>query len=283
MMHASLSRKILIALIVLFVLSFIDQRGMITAVTVLDPLSVIRSLELWRVITWPLSIGAGMFGSLLIAGICFGAPAEEVEQMLGTRRFGLLLLALTVGVALLHMLLFFGTGTILGGPLTIALFTLVGFVYLFPHSEVRIIFFSVRGWVLLTFIVATITLIGLLGWLNGGSPVGLLTDGGYGLVLGAIYFHIRFQKYPILLRPIRSVERMVAGGRSDTAWRATPSGRRASAPQPVRLRMPFQKSSPREISDEERLNSILDRINEKGYSDLSEEEKTFLREYSGRL
>lgn len=283
MMHASLSRKILIALIVLFVLSFIDRGGVITGATVLIPTRVIPGLELWRVLAWPLSIGAGMFGSLIIAAICFGAPSEEVEQMLGTRRFGLLLVAVTLGVALLHLLLFLGSPTPLGSPLTIALFTLVGFVYLFPHSEVRIIFFSVRGWVLLAFIVATITLIGLLGWLNGGSLVGLLSDGGYGLVLGAIYFHIRFQKYPVLLRPIRSVERMVAGGRNEPAWRATPGARRASAPQPVRLRMPFQKSAPREVSDEERLNSILDRINEKGYSDLTEEERTFLREYSGRL
>jgi hypothetical protein len=45
--------------------------------------------------------------------------------------------------------------------------------------------------------------------------------------------------------------------------------------------MPFQKSV--EVSDEERLNLILDRINEKGYGSLSDEEQRFLREYSRKL
>lgn len=282
-MHASLSRKILIVLIVMFVLSFVGLAGVITSATMLTPQLIIPDFELWRLVSYPLAIGVGMWGALLIAAICFGAPAEEVEQMLGTRRFSLLLLVVTLVVAATHMLFFFGTNRPLGGPINIALFTLVGFVYLFPHSEVRIIFFSVRGWVLLTFIAATVILISILGWLQGGSPFDLLTDGGYGMLLGAAYFHIRFQKYAVLLRPIRTVERMVAGGRSESAWKATPATRRASAPQPVRLRMPFQKAPQREISDEERLNSILDRINEKGYSDLSDEEKAFLRDYSGRI
>ena len=47
--------------------------------------------------------------------------------------------------------------------------------------------------------------------------------------------------------------------------------------------MPFQKAPAREMNDEERLNNILDRISEKGYSDLTEDEQAFLRDYSGRL
>jgi hypothetical protein len=53
--------------------------------------------------------------------------------------------------------------------------------------------------------------------------------------------------------------------------------------QQVRVRIPFQKPASRELSDEERLNLILDKIHEKSYNALTEEEKKFLNDYSGRL
>jgi membrane associated rhomboid family serine protease len=282
MMHASLSRKILIAIFVLFLLSWLGPiAGAITAATGLWPNLVVPGLELWRLVTYP--IGLGGFLGLLIASICFGAPADEVEHMLGPRRFGILLLAVVVITGLLHLLLFLGDDLPLTGPLNLALFVLVGFVYLFPHSEVRLIFFGVRAWVLLTFILATTAIIALSQFIDGASGFLFLINGGYGALMGALYFHAKYQKYPVLLGPFRTVERMMSGRRSDPAWRPAPGARKAAAPQPVRLRMPFQKSTPREVSDEERLNSILDRINEKGYGDLSDDEKAFLRDYSGRM
>ena len=51
----------------------------------------------------------------------------------------------------------------------------------------------------------------------------------------------------------------------------------------MRVRATAQKSAPREISDEERLNLILDKINEKSFDSLTDDEKKFLSDYSGRL
>lgn len=283
MNSTSLSRKILIALIVLFVLSLLGVSHYFNGYLLLTSPIVIDGFEVWRLVTYPIAITGGAFVGMLVGSICFGAPGEEVEQMMGTRRFGLLLLAVVIGAALLHVVMFMNRGDVLAGPVNPALFVLVGFVYLFPHAEVRLIFFGVRGWVLLTFIAAIVIGISLVDVFNGESVFAFSSHGGFGLIAGAIYFHVRYQKYPMLLRPIRSVERALSRRGGDGGWQPAPGARRASAPQPVRLRMPFQKSQPRELNDEERLNDILDRISEKGYSDLSEEEQAFLRDYSGRL
>jgi hypothetical protein len=218
---------------------------------------------------------------MIIASIAFGAPGEEVEQMLGTRRFGITLIALTLAAALLHLVTFFGANTPLAGPGNLGIFVLVGFVYLFPHSEVRLIFFSVRSWVLLTFIAATVLFVSIFGAARGESPLTFFSNGGFGLLIGALYFHIKYQKYPLLLRPIQSVGRIFSPTREST-WQGTQAQRRAASPQPARLRMPFQKAPARELSDEERLNIILDRIGERGYDALSEDEKRFLQDYSSR-
>ena len=280
MMPSSLSRKILFGIILLFVLSLFGMGGFISRYTELMPPLVFPGMEIWRLLTYPLGYE---FLGLIIGAICFSAPGEEMEQMLGTRQFGLLLLLVTIVTALMHMSIFFGELEVLAGPVNAALFVLVGFVYLFPHSEIRVIFFSVRSWVVLAFIVSIIVAVTVFQWSEGYSFL-FFSRGGFGLVLGAAYFHVRFQKYAVLLRPIRSVERIVAGGRGGGVLKpAAGAPRRAAVSQSTRLRMPFQKSSPREISDEERLNLILDRINESSYSSLSEEEKRFLRDYSGKI
>lgn len=283
-MQGSLSRKILIALIVMFVLSWLPALGRpVFALFALTPERIVPDLELWRLVTHPFAVGGGLPLALLFGAITFGAPADEVESMIGTRTFAKLLLAVAIGTAVVHTLLFFGSGVPLAGPANITLFALLGFVYLFPHSEVRLIFFGVRGWILLTFILAVLLSITIYQTVQGASLFAFFSSGGFGLIFGAVYFHARYQKYPILLRPIRTVERVISRDRSDGAWRASPTARKGTGPQPVRLRMPFQKAQPREMSDEERLNNLLDRISAKGYSDLSEEEQAFLRDYSGRL
>lgn len=280
---SSLSRKILIGIMALFILSLLGVMGMLEKWLVVTPHLLLPGLELWRVITYPL--GPTLLG-LVIGGITFSAPAEEVEQMLGSRAFGMLLLVITVVIAIVHTAIFFGqTGPVLEGPANIALFVLVGFVYLFPQSEIRILFFNIRSWTLLVTTGVIVLFYSLYMWLeHAAGPMEFFVNGGFGMLFGAIFFHARYQKYTFLLRQIRSVERIAVRVRS-SGGAASPSAapRRAAAPQAARIRMPFQKTVTRELTDEERLNLILERISEKGYSALTEEERRFLSEYSNRL
>jgi hypothetical protein len=288
MFASSLSRKILIASVILMILSFIHLAAEISNATVLVPSLVFPGMQVWRLITYPLALGTvptavGVFG-LIMAVITFSIPGEELEAMLGIRQFALLLVLLTVFVALMHMALFFNGHVPLAGPANLSFFVLVGYVYLYPQSEIQVVFIKFRGWVLLALfggillsiiIAATVTLRDLLAF---------FPSGGFGLVLGAAYFHARFQKYPFLLKPIRSVERIAGFSRyTPAARKPMPTQRRTATQQPVRVRIPFQKQVQRELTDEERLNMILEKINEKSYNALSDDEKKFLRDYSDRL
>ncbi len=277
----SLSRKILIGIMALFILSLLGMTGLFAPYVILSPVAVFPGLELWRLVSYPLATG---FLGLLVGSIAFSTPAEELEQMLGTRQFGMLLLLVLVTAGVIHTALFFGTSLPMAGIVNIALFVLVGFVYLFPHSDVRILFFSVRSLYVLAALVGLVVLLTIYEVINGVTALDFFSMGGFGILLGAAYFHLRFQKYPFLLRPIRSMERMAGKGRPvPVAQKPIPSPRRASVSQPVRVRIPFQKAQGREMSDEERLNVILDKINEKSYNSLTDDEKRFLSEYSGRL
>jgi len=280
MIASSLSRKILIGVVIIWVMHLLTN-GVLVPFLLMNPVAVVRGLELWRLVSYPLV--PGFFGILSVL-IAFSVPGEELEQMIGTKQFGILLLMVVLTGSLLHLVLFFDEPVMMSGIGNLAFFAFVGFVYLFPHSEVRLIFFNLRSWVLLAAmsgILLALTLARL------GAPASVwyfFHDGGLGLVLGGAYFHTRFQKYPFLLRPIRSVERMAGLGRPTSGpHRPAPARRGAPTQQQVRVRIPFQKPAPREISDEERLNLILDKINEKTYDALTEEEKRFLQEYSGKL
>lgn len=266
---------------ILFILSLFGIAGQFYEYVVLRSYQVVPGLELWRLITYPLAMD---IMGLLLASICFGAPAEEVEGMISTRQFGILLLIVTISTALMHLVLFFGDdNNALAGPVNTALFVLIGFVYLFPQSEVRLLFFSVRSWIVLAFSVAIVFFLTTYRVFNGASPWLFFSYGGFGLMLGTLYFHVRYQKYAVLLRPIRTMERLVSGGGEGASSRAASTPRRVQVSPVTRIRIPFQKSPPRDISDEERLNMILDRINELSYSALTEEEKRFLSDYSTRM
>lgn len=281
-MRYTLSRKILILCIVLFLLFLFGLAGYIDAATTLRPFKVWPDWEVWRLLVYPLAIG-GIF-DLLAASITFSAPGEELESMLGTRQFGFLLLSVVLGAALLHMVLFWGESVPLYGMMNPTVFALIGFVYLFPQSDIRVIFFNVRSWIILVVVVGLALAYPMQLVLRLGiTPWILMTHGGFGIILGAAYFHARYQKYQFLLGPIRSIERVAARMWIPSPQRGTTSPQRASAQQPVRVRIPFPKSTPREMNDEERLNMLLDKINEKGYAALNDEERGFLDDYSNRI
>lgn len=282
MFASSLSRKILIASVIMMILAFFGVAHGISSATMLEPLLVYPGLQFWRIISYP--IGLSWLG-LILAVITFSIPGEEMETMLGIKQFGLLLVLMTLLVGLMHMALYFGGPQILSGPANMAFFVLVGYVYLYPHSEVQVIFFlRLRSWVLLALFGAILLAVTVSTAATFKDLLGFFSGGGFGLLLGACYFHARFQKYPFLLKPIRTVERMAGITKfTPTARKPAPVQRRTATQQPVRVRIPFQKQTVREMSDEERLNMILEKINEKSINALSEEEKKFLRDYSGRL
>lgn len=288
MMTTSLSRKILIGISVLFIIAILEMIGAIPSVlgwvnslVGLRPAAVYPGLQLWRLVTYP--IGVTLLG-LFLGSIVFSSPAEELESMLGMRQFGVLLLLLVVMAGILHIALYFGEEIPqLIGLTNVSLFVLVGYVYLFPRSDVRIFFFSIKSWIILAIFAAIVVVKMGYNVFYGASPLLFFSYGGFGLLVGAAYFHARYQKYPFLLRPIRRLERVAERVATPSQPKTPAPVRRTGGNVVVRSKSVVQRTVQRELTDEERLNVILDRITEKGYESLTEEEQRFLRDYSDRL
>ena len=270
----SISTIIRGSLLVLFLLAIFRIAILFEPYVVMTSAAVWPGLEFWRLLTYPLALN---FGGLLIGTIAFSQPGEEIEGMLGKRSFGVLLLSVTLLVSVLYLMIFFRDAfPALAGPQNMALFVMVGYVYLFPDSSVRIIFFDVRSKILL--LVMSLLALGTgVFWITAGqTPLILLGEGGLGLLAGAIWFHVVYQKYPVLLGPVRAVARLFERKKSPLTVH--------SAPQAVREEVKKEGGRQRPvISDDERLDMILEKISSNGYESLSGEERKFLEEYSSRL
>jgi len=293
----SLSRILWIGTLVLFLfyllLGGLPFSVVAVANIVLVPVDISDQYQFWRLLSYPL--GPSFIG-LLLAGIAFGPPGEEVENFLGKRGFGFALLWVTLGVALFHILGNWGSNSYqLKGLEHLALFTIVGFMYLFPQSSVRIFFINIPNWFLLTFACGLVLIQTVDAVVTQGHSAGaLFTEGMFTLVASGVFFHARFQKYRFLLGAIRTFERVVLrpqhtgnGIRTGGGGQSLPVRQSVAVhPSPGRpqgAQRPAQRPARRQLSDEERLNLILDRINETGYESLSPDEQRFLRDYSQRL
>lgn len=280
----SISRSIFFGAFVLLLLSLFTVMVRVAPFLHLDP-SLVMSGEWWRVITYPL---VPALLDLLVVAMAFSIPGEEIEAILGKQRFGLLLIASVILNGLLHLAVAesIGSNVVLIGSACLSLPVLVAYLYLFPYSGVRVFIFTVPAWGVLA-IAGVLSLTSpLVELASGGSALPLLTSGLGPMILGLIYAHVRFQKYPVLLRTIRrfSYPRAEPQQRRRSAVMAGVRQQRGVA---VRVRAAQPQRWVREEnepgSDEERMNALLDKINERGYEALSEAERKFLEEYARRL
>lgn len=265
-------------LFVLIVFSFFGLARLYNPYIIMSPVHIWPGLELWRLATY---VFGSSFGGFLIGIIAFSQPGEEIESMLGRNRFVWLLLAVTLSIAFLYALIFFGKPyPILAGAQNLGLFVMVGYVYLYPHSSVRLFFFDIRSKILLLLMSLLALGLAAFGVSKGEHPFVLLGDGGWGLLAGAIWFHAVYQKYPVMLGPMRFILNMFRRKEERAGAKESPS--------PIRLRTERRRGTTDDsgratMSDEDRLDAILEKIGSDGYESLSSDERRFLDEYSSRL
>jgi len=276
-MTTSFSRKVVIGTMVAFVLVLLGIMGRIAPYLVLDP-TLLLGGQVWRLVSYPLVFG---FFDLMAAAVAFSAPGEEVEGMLGSRQFLVLLLVVIVAGGVLHTMLYLHDPVAMSGTLNIALFVLIGYVYLFPQSSVRVFLFSLRSWIVLAVVVAVCAVQTYMDVNHGLGAAIVFSRGAFGLVVGLLYFHLRYQKYPVMLGSIRRLERLYAQSRVPASRVARPVAR-TKAPATIRMQRRTRevRAGTELVGDEERLNQILDRINEQGYDSLGEDDRRFLDRYS---
>jgi membrane associated rhomboid family serine protease len=255
--------------------AFEGNGGPLQSHLALDPDSVVSG-QVWRLLTWPLAypFGIGLFD--LLAIFFFYYFGNEIERLLGRRKMAWFLAMVTVGLALLWVLLVEGTGISNGaasGAFTLStinqleLMVLLVFIAEYPH---RRFFFNIPGWVIGAVIVGLYVLgyVGNREWL-------LLLNFALGLVLTALV-----AKSLGLLSEVRQVPRLRGVARRRPK---RPRGVARGGPDTV-VAGPWQ---PREVPpisrDQAALDALLDKITAGGMDSLTDHEREQLMVLRDRL
>lgn len=209
--------------------------------------AVFDGFQVWRLVTYPF---VASFWSAIMASLIVWFFGSELEQIIHMPKLATMLaISIVVGGVLF---IFLDPNAALFGPVSISIFILTGFAYMWPQREISIIgLFWVRAWViaLVYFIIALIP--------SSGTRLDLTVSGLFAPFFAALsaiaLFHFSYKQHSI-------------------------------APSFVTKVMPQKKQNADDSTDpkavEKRIDQILDKIASKGMNSLSQEEKDFLLKHS---
>ena len=251
----------------------------------LNPVSLILNQELWRLLTFSL-VPSTIEGTLLFA-LVFWFIAPIVEDKFKTKKFIPLLLLVASLQGAVFTLLFWQKNINLAGGEGIAFFILTLYMLLEVSSE-KIHFslnkiHSLPFVVLLTVVWFSSVLIHHSFTENAYFNYAII-GGAYGIIFGTIIFmQIKTAEY--LFGRKRQTKKPV-NIPSPEELISSLSARKKTMPQ-SQFEDDFQEEETmfddEEYFSEDRLNSILDKINEHGTESLTTDEKLYLEEYSKYL
>lgn len=218
--------------------------------------------QLWRLVTWPFANGLTLWTVLNL--FFFWYFGTELEQMIGRNRMAWLLVgvwgSLTLASALVGLVA--GAGAVLAGIGLVQFAILLLWIAEYPN---RRFFFGIPAWVI------GLVLVGVqaAGMLASRDGAGLLS-----LLLGFVLIAIVARRQGLL---------------GEYAWlpgarRTRPAGG-GGAPRPAAPRVPraAARAERRQTSSRERLDELLDRINDHGIDSLSASERRELMRLRDQL
>jgi|GEM_PF-1335175 len=268
----------------------IALRGALTQWLALMPFSSVGNGQYWRFITYPLA--SSSFWEMLSSSAVLYFFAPEVERILNPRRL-LMILAVFVAVhGLVYVPVLWISSAPLAGTTAMALFVLTMYVYLYPTGEVSLFgLIPLRATMLLGIMfIAAIAGSIITHSFNPVSLINAFADAGFGLFFGFIFSHLYFGKF--------SSGNFTLFRREERPQQPT---RRASTPSPASVGRSTYSTTEAERRfagierrvdddeedstplDEDHLNEILDKINEKGQASLTPQEQKFLKDYANKL
>lgn len=225
-------------------------------------MSAVADGQLWRLVTWPFANGLTLWTVLNL--FFFWYFGTELEQMIGRNRMAWLLVgvwgSLTLASALVGLVA--GAGAVLAGIGLVQFAILLLWIAEYPN---RRFFFGIPAWVI------GLVLVGVqaAGMLASRDGAGLLS-----LLLGFVLIAIVARRQGLL---------------GEYAWlpgvRRTGSAGGGGAPRPTAPRVPraAARAERRQTSSRERLDELLDRINDHGIDSLSPSERRELMRLRDQL
>jgi membrane associated rhomboid family serine protease len=243
---------------------------------------LVRDGEVWRIITWPVANEAGLWPVITLA--IFWYFGREIEGLLGRVRFGVLLLILAVLPGLV------GTAVDLpqAGLRPIELAVFLVFVAEYPYIR---FFFGIPAWAIGAVFLG-IEVLQLLGDRNEEGIIFLfvtiaaaaITTRSMGLLSSLPWIpaipigRSSAKRRSSRKRSGRSSKKRGGGGEVVAGpWPSSRPGPSSSS------RLPQPPPTAEHLADQAELDSLLDKISDRGMDGLTSEEKRRLNELSKRM
>lgn len=246
----SVINKIIIANIVIFILQLTLQKTNFTGYLSLHPYLVLTRGYVWQLFTYMfLHASISHIGLNMLVFWMFGT---QLERVWGSTQFLKYYLVCGLGGALLSFF-FAYHGSVLGASGAVY-GVLMAYAILFPYNQIYVLgIFPVRARTL----VIILAVMEFLSGLSGQDGIAHFAHLG-GMAAGLIYIH--------------------SDQRTARFWRKVKK-LFDSFPLKIKLDKESGNRDPEEFT-QQKVDSILDKISEKGYGDLSETEKRILEQYS---
>jgi hypothetical protein len=278
----SLSQKIGIITLLLYGIDFLFD-GKISSSLILNTSMVIYNFEFWRLFSFPFAHSGSESIFLMAFALIYVSP--KVELSIRNRFYHLILFLLVCLEGTIFALFYHSQFSILAGATGISFFIMSIFIMLnlnknfmaYRKKPVRIILMISAA------ALTWVSVISLRALLIGTEPAYTeLASAGFGIVSASLIY------IQIVLLDQRKRYRLKTGNQ----LQAIPEPEEythayASGAEQRRFRNSeiddYQMYEPENDLSEDRLNEILDKINEYGKESLSPDEIRFLKEYSKSL
>lgn len=279
--YRNVSKSILLFVLIVYVLDFLTG-NQLSNIFILNASDILSYKNLWTIITYPLKYNSS--ASLLLFTFVFLFLSSNIENFYKFSIVPIFYLLITASHGVLISLLnISGDTSLISGTDGVSFFVLILHFLLYKNYRVYILNFEVylTKYLLLTIIGMWTFLQGLNYFLYGSSEVFnsfLLAGLGTSNAL-IVYYQMYFIK--------KYNDKKYKSQILDKLDEEEPSLEMISA---SKSKMTENKRvedlniySLNPIENEDRMNSILDKINESGYSSLSESEQKFLEVYSKNI
>lgn len=282
------SKSVLLTALAFYFLDYLFD-GFFYNIFVLNPVKLIGEFEYWRLFTFPFAYSTNEAFFLFIATFFF--ISENLEDILRQTLYPALLMLLTVLQGISMSLLFWQKDINISGMEGLSFFIIVFFLVLNPKSKIQIFEFrpipSVLFALSIIFIWSLVKIFHIyqVGFENIDVTI---TSAGFGIITGMMTSAQIKYIQKVQKQKIRDKAEGLQIPKPEEYSYAMMSGNKYqqyNSPSHDNYTDPFSGSLISEDPEinEETLNSILDKINEKGKEQLSPSEIKFLDEYSKML
>lgn len=289
--------KVFLGIISLFYLFNVISNYAFVDFLSLQPKVVLEQLNLWKILTFPFAINT--IDSFILFLFSFHFFSEKLEKIIGSIRYSIWLLILNLILGCLVTLLFWNSTFHFAGLDSISFFVISLYMMLKPKSYINIskLRIYVMPSVLLFLMIWISTKILAYGLNDMTMAINTLTSFLFGITSSLlIYFQIRIYTDKRDEKAIVNESKTSSEKEEDLEYLSAIKEKNAS------YLYNTEKISHDSVSDlsehydytnygiskdpiinEERLNFILDKINDKGQDSLTVSEKKFLYYYSKQL